>query len=93
MMVYKIFAAYETNDDSILYEKDYSDQEVFEKYVGEITANKDISANIRDMQIGQGDKILTLSTCALCRAGSPAKRTGGTNDTTRLMIKYHWACA
>lgn len=63
MMVYKIFAAYETNDDSILYEKDYSDQEVFEKYVGEITANKDISANIRDMQIGQGDKILTLSTC------------------------------
>ena len=64
MMVYKIFAAIERMTTVSCMKKDYSDQEVFEKYVGEITANKDISANIRDMQIGPGRKILTLHMCA-----------------------------
>lgn len=63
MMVYKIIAAYDTGDDSILYGKDYTDAKVFQDYIDGIANNKDMGANIRDMEAGPGDKVLTLSTC------------------------------
>jgi len=63
MRVYEIFAAYVTDDDNILYQTDFSDDMVWESYVNKIFRNKDLSANLMQIQIGGDDQIVTLSTC------------------------------
>jgi sortase B len=61
MRTYEIFAAYITDDRNILFEMNYSDDEVWAAYTSEIFSIED--ANLLTKQIGENDQILTLSTC------------------------------
>lgn len=63
MMIYQIFAAYKTGDDNILYGKDYSDGDTFEEWIDATFSIRDMSANIREMDITPDDRVLLLSTC------------------------------
>jgi len=61
--VYEIIAAYRTDDNNILYQTDYSDDDVWKSYITDIFNNTDPSANLFLKEIGENDKMLTLSTC------------------------------
>ena len=63
MRVYEIFAAYTTDDRNVLYERDYSDDAVWEDYISEIYGHKVSGAIFLQNEMGKGDRILTLSTC------------------------------
>jgi sortase B len=59
---YEIFAAYETGDEYILGEWDFASDSDFSAYLEQIGAD-DENANVREIEVGMEDKILTLSTC------------------------------
>lgn len=66
LYVYEIFAAYEYDDDHILYNCDFTDQDAFESYLENIYDMESIDSrtNIReDRAVTAEDHILTLSTC------------------------------
>ena len=63
MRVYEIIAAYVRDDRNILYRVDYSKDTVWEAYIKEIFANTDASANLFEIDVGNDDQMLTLSTC------------------------------
>ncbi len=64
MYVYQIFAAYPTDDSNILYERDFTNINVWKQYLLDVFANKDIKANIdQAASVSQEDRIITLSTC------------------------------
>lgn len=61
---YTIFAAYVYDDRHLLYNFDFSDTQVYERYLNDIFERRDMSANIRtDMDVTCEDKIITLVTC------------------------------
>jgi len=63
MRVYEIIAAYVRDDRNILYRVDYSTDDVWEAYIDEIFANTDAAANLFEIDVGNDDQMLTLSTC------------------------------
>ena len=67
MRIYDIIAAYVTDDNNILYQTDYSDDTVWEAYIGKIFGNTDPRANLYVLSVGEDDLILTLSTCVAGR--------------------------
>ncbi|MDO4299194.1 MAG: class B sortase [Lachnospiraceae bacterium] len=61
---YRIFAAYLYDDRHLLQSYDCSDPLVFEAYIKEVLEQRNLYAHIdQDVKIGEGDRILTLSTC------------------------------
>jgi len=75
MRIYYIFATYITDDKNILYETNYSDDDVWEAYLKRIFNNENTRANLHPVDIGESDHILTLSTCIRGE------------DTNRLLIQ------
>ena len=61
---YTIFAAYTYDDRHIMRSFNFNDPAVYEQYLKDIFARRDMSANIRtDMEVTKEDKIITLATC------------------------------
>ena len=61
---YTIFAAHIYDDRHLLYSFDFSDPEVYEKYLESIFNIRDMSANIdKDITVTKEDQIITLVTC------------------------------
>lgn len=61
---YTIFAAHIYDDRHLLYSFDFSDAEVYEKYLQSIFDIRDMSANIdKEMAVTKDDQIITLVTC------------------------------
>lgn len=72
LYVYEIFAAYESGNEHILYNNDFSDRYVFLKYLSKIMNSRTMNGNIReDISVTADNRIITLSTCA---ANKPDKR-------------------
>lgn len=72
VMTYRIFAAYEYDDRHILGTFDFSDKEVYDKYLKSIYEVNTMVSNYRkDVKVTSEDKIITLSTCA---SGKPESR-------------------
>ena len=61
---YTIFAAHIYDDRHLLYSFDFSDPDVYEKYLQSVFDTRDMSANIdKEMTVTKDDKIITLVTC------------------------------
>lgn len=61
---YTIFAAHIYDDRHLLYSFDFSDPDVYEKYLKSVFDTRDMSANIdKEMTVTKDDKIITLVTC------------------------------
>ena len=61
---YTIFAAHIYDDRHLLYSFDFSDPDVYEKYLQSVFDTRDMSANIdKDMTVTKDDQIITLVTC------------------------------
>lgn len=64
LFVYEIFAAYETGDEHILYNRDFADANIYRDYLNGIFQIRSMNANIRESTVvTEEDRILTLSTC------------------------------
>lgn len=61
---YTIFAAHIYDDRHLLYSFDFSDPDVYQKYLDSVFSTRDMNANIdKDMTVTKDDKIITLVTC------------------------------
>lgn len=61
---YTIFAAHIYDDRHLLYSFDFTDPEVYQKYLDSIFSTRDMSANIdKDVTVTADDQIITLVTC------------------------------
>lgn len=61
---YTIFAAHIYDDRHLLYSFDFSDPDVYEKYLESVFNVRDMNANIdKDMTVTKDDQIITLVTC------------------------------
>ena len=61
---YTIFAAHVYDDRHLLYSFDFTDPEVYQKYLDSIFSTRDMSANIdKDITVTTDDQIITLVTC------------------------------
>ena len=61
---YTIFAAHIYDDRHLLYSFDFSDPDVYQKYLDSVFNTRDMSANIdKDMTVTKDDQIITLVTC------------------------------
>lgn len=61
---YTIFAAHIYDDRHLLYSFDFSDPDVYQKYLDSVFSTRDMSANIdKDMTVTKDDRIVTLVTC------------------------------
>ena len=61
---YTIFAAHIYDDRHLLYSFDFSDSDVYQKYLDSVFNTRDMSANIdKDMTVTKDDQIITLVTC------------------------------
>ena len=61
---YTIFAAHIYDDRHLLYSFDFTDPEVYQKYLDSIFNTRDMSANIdKDITVTTDDQIITLVTC------------------------------
>ena len=61
---YTIFAAHIYDDRHLLYSFDFTDPEVYQKYLDSIFSTRDMSANIdKDIIVTTDDQIITLVTC------------------------------
>lgn len=61
---YQIFAAYISDDKHILNSYDFTDKAVYQSYLNDIFAIRDMSAVInRELEVTGEDRIITLSTC------------------------------
>lgn len=64
LLVYEIFAAYEYSDKHLLYNKDYTDSEIFTGYLEEIQDVKGMSHVLKEgVELSEDSRILTMSTC------------------------------
>ncbi len=64
ILTYKIFAAYDYDDRHLLNSFDFSDDEVYSKYLSDCLDPHSTNANIRDgVTLDTDDRIITLSTC------------------------------
>lgn len=69
LYVYEIFAAYESGNEHILYNNDFTDRDVFLKYLAKIFTDRTMNGNVRDeVEVSAGNRIITLSTCVANRA-------------------------
>jgi len=72
LYVYEIFAAYESGNEHILYNNDFSDDYAFLKYLSDIMNGRTMNGNLKeDVTLTSEDRIITLSTCV---AGKPDRR-------------------
>ena len=62
-LTYKIFAAYIADDTHILAYNDLDDDAVFKAYIDSIFERRDFTANFREVELTENDRIITLSTC------------------------------
>ena len=61
---YTIFAAHIYDDRHLLYSFDFTDPEVYQKYLDSIFSTRDMSTNIdKDITVTTDDQIITLVTC------------------------------
>lgn len=61
---YTIFAVHIYDDRHLLYSFDFSDPDVYQKYLDSVFSTRDMSANIdKDMTVTKDDRIITLVTC------------------------------
>ncbi|MBO5161995.1 MAG: class B sortase [Lachnospiraceae bacterium] len=61
---YTIFAAHIYDDRHLLYSFEFTDPEVYQKYLDSIFSTRDMSANIdKDITVTTDDQIITLVTC------------------------------
>ena len=61
---YTIFAAHVYDDRHLLYSFDFTDPEVYQKYLDSIFSTRDMSANIdKDVTVTADNQIITLVTC------------------------------
>ena len=61
---YTIFAAHIYDDRHLLYSFDFTDPDVYQKYLDSVFSIRDMSANIdKDMTVTKDDQIITLVTC------------------------------
>ena len=73
---YTIFAAHIYDDRHLLYSFDFTDSEVYQKYLDSIFSTRDMSANIdKDITVTTDDQIITLVTCI------------GSQPTNRLLVQ------
>ena len=73
---YTIFAAHIYDDRHLLYSFDFTDPEVYQKYLDSIFSTRDMSANIdKDITVTTDDQIITLVTCI------------GSQPTNRLLVQ------
>ena len=64
LLVYAVFAAYESGDEHILNTYDFTKESVYEKYLEDLYSTRSMNRNIReDVEVTTKDRILTLSTC------------------------------
>lgn len=65
LLVYEIYAAYESGDEHILYAHDrFQDKRVFENYVKDIMEIRSMGSVLREgVEVDADSRILTLSTC------------------------------
>lgn len=64
ILEYRIFAAYVYDNRHLLLNYDFDDPKVFQQYLDDIFAIRDISSHIdASVEVGVDDRILTLSTC------------------------------
>ena len=69
---YTIFAAYKYDNRHLLKSFDFSDKDVFENYLKNVLATRQMNSHIReDQEVTADDRILTLSTCV---GGEPDNR-------------------
>lgn len=72
VLVYKVFAAYTSDDSHIMGSYHFEDKEVFRQYLDDILKGRSMDAHIREgITLTDQDRILTLSTCS---AGAPKHR-------------------
>ena len=72
MLIYEIYSAYAYDNRNILETNDFSDSEVFDKYIQESLKPHSMIAKVKDgIKVTTDDKILTLSTCI---TGQPGQR-------------------
>lgn len=72
LLVYEVFAAYETGNEHIMFLCDFNDPAQYGKYLEEIFQIRSMSANIREgVTVTEDNRILTLSTCM---TGKPDSR-------------------
>ena len=73
---YTIFAAHIYDDRHLLYSFEFTDPEVYQKYLDSIFSTRDMSANIdKDITVTTDDQIITLVTCI------------GSQPTNRLLVQ------
>lgn len=60
---YKIFACYTAKNEHILEKNNFADDVAYLCYIEDVKNIRDMSANIRDMEIGTEDRMITLVTC------------------------------
>lgn len=64
LYVYEIFAAYESGNEHILYNNDFTNHYVYSKYLEGIYSLRAMNSNVReDVEVTAEDRIVTLSTC------------------------------
>mgnify|MGYP002511639225 CR=1 FL=1 len=64
LYVYEVFAAYEYSDEHLLYEKDYTEESIFDGYIKKIYDLHSMSTVLReDVEVTTQDRLLTMSTC------------------------------
>lgn len=64
VLVYQVFAAYTYDDRHIMNSFDFSDPEIYQKYLNEILHIRAMDANLReDVEVTVDDHIITLATC------------------------------
>ena len=63
-LTYQIFAAYVTDNTKLTKAYDFSDQDVYERYLKNVLDVRSMSANLREgVEVTGSDRIITLSTC------------------------------
>ncbi len=63
ILTYRIFSAYEYDDRHILNSFDFSDKDVYQRYLEYIVNPNSIYKNTREVELTTADRIVTLSTC------------------------------
>ncbi len=73
LLVYEIFAAYESGDEHILYAHDgFEDRDVYRKYIEEILDMRTMGSVVKEgVEVTEDSRILTMSTCI---SGRPNNR-------------------
>lgn len=63
MRIYEIISAYLIDERNLLYQTDYSDDDVWQGYIRDVYQKAGSDVNLRELPVGDDDQILALSTC------------------------------